>query len=123
MRIQTETGEGELRHICMADQDSACSAEPGDGKRIGVGLRGVGQHKRTTRCWLAGNIKQVFHRNRQTSEWRCRQIGVKFLGGRTRGVVEGTGKCPLPFPCDVGNCVETRVDELAAAKFAGGKPF
>ena len=44
MRIETDPGVGELRHVGLADDDRARVAEPGDG--VGIDRRGgrIGQH-------------------------------------------------------------------------------
>ena len=80
MRIDAETGEGELGHVGAAHRDEAGGEHALHDGRVRRGRRRVGQHARTSRCRFAGDVEQVLQADRNA------RIAARFAPDATQRV-------------------------------------
>jgi hypothetical protein len=61
---------GILAHIERADENGAGGFEPFDERCVATGRRRVAVDLRAGERWYAGDIEQIFHRERHAGEWQ-----------------------------------------------------
>ena len=93
MGVDSNPGEGELGHVGAADQHRASGAQPRDRRRVISGRRRVVERLRPGEGPFAGDIEQVFYRDRKSGE---RGGDIARLASSVLGV--GGGHCDRRTP-------------------------
>ena len=120
MRVESEAGEGELRHVRLAHDHRAGPAQAGDDRGVDTGRGRIAHHDGAGAGGLPRHVEQILDRHDRAVEGAEREPGpaarVRRLGRRARLLRVEAGEDGRVAGCDPGQAV------LEGLAYAHGLP-